>query len=265
MEQREVAEKAPDPVEPAELVTERLEAEITTLAAHLTAAECRFLLLVGEFDRREAFLAWGCRTAAFWLSWKCGIDIRSAQVERAVRAYRGVLSREEEDARAVQRRTQRGHEVDWDDELGLLSGRYRLAPEDGEVWMKGLDAAAEQLRRANADLGYSASFADALVVLAESYLAHGPAARAGGDRYLAMVNVDADVLAFDTREECAIHHGPALGAETARRLTCDCSAALVIRNSAGAVLDVGRKTRTLSRAIRRALTTRDVTCRWPGL
>ncbi len=154
--------------------------------------------------------------------------------------------------------------MDWDDELGLLAGRYRLTPEDGEVWMKGLDAAAEQLRQANPDLGYAASFADALVVLAESYLAHGPAARAGGDRYLAMVNVDADVLAFDAREECAIHHGPALGAETARRLTCDCSAALVIRNSAGAVLDVGRKTRTLPRAIRRALTTRDVTCRWPG-
>jgi hypothetical protein len=73
MGQREV----PNAAEPGELVTERLEAEITTLAAHLTAAECRFLLLVGEFDRREAYLAWGCRTAAFWLSWKCGLDIRS--------------------------------------------------------------------------------------------------------------------------------------------------------------------------------------------
>ena len=248
MEQRAVPETA---VDPGELVTERLEAEITTLAAHLTAAECRFLLLVGEFDRREAFLAWGCRTAAFWLSWKCGIDIRSAQeklrvaralhtcpyivaafaagrlsyskvraitrivtpeneeelvslalhataaqVERAVRAYRGVLSREEENAWAVERRVSRGHQVEWDDELGLLCGRYRLTPEDGEVWMKGLDAAAEQLRNANPDLGYSASFADALVVLAESYLAHGPAARAGGDRYLAMINLDADVLAL---------------------------------------------------------------------
>ncbi len=79
MGQREVPEVARDPGELGELVTERLEAEITPLAAHLTAAECRFLMLVGEFDRREAFLAWGCRTAAFWLSWKCGLDIRSAQ------------------------------------------------------------------------------------------------------------------------------------------------------------------------------------------
>jgi hypothetical protein len=39
---------------------------------------------------------------------------------------------------------------------------------------------------------------------------------------------------------------------------------LVIRNTNGAVLDVGRKTRTLPRAIRRALRQRDVTCRWPG-
>ena len=37
------------------LPTERLEAEITTLAGHLAAAECRWLLLVAEFDRREAW------------------------------------------------------------------------------------------------------------------------------------------------------------------------------------------------------------------
>jgi hypothetical protein len=32
---------------------ERLEREITRQAAHINAATCRWLLLVGEFDRRE--------------------------------------------------------------------------------------------------------------------------------------------------------------------------------------------------------------------
>ena len=35
------------------LPLERLEAELTEFAAHLSAAECRWLALVAEFDRRE--------------------------------------------------------------------------------------------------------------------------------------------------------------------------------------------------------------------
>ena len=58
---------------------ERLEAEITELAGHLAAAECRWLLLVAEYDRRRGYEEWGCRTCAHWLSWHCGLDLRAAQ------------------------------------------------------------------------------------------------------------------------------------------------------------------------------------------
>ncbi|MBW8826798.1 MAG: DUF222 domain-containing protein [Acidobacteria bacterium] len=58
---------------------ERLEAEITTLAAHLAAGTCRWLLLVAEFDRRRAWESWECRSTAAWLSWKCGIAYRTAR------------------------------------------------------------------------------------------------------------------------------------------------------------------------------------------
>ena len=57
---------------------ERLEAEITTLAGHLAAAVCRWLLLVAEFDRREGWARWECRSCAHWLSWQCGLDMRTA-------------------------------------------------------------------------------------------------------------------------------------------------------------------------------------------
>jgi hypothetical protein len=37
------------------LATEQLEAETCTLAAQFAAATCRFLLLIGELERREAW------------------------------------------------------------------------------------------------------------------------------------------------------------------------------------------------------------------
>ena len=82
---------ATEQMAPEAFATERLEAEIATLAAHLSAAECRWLQLVAEFDRREAWLQWGCRSCAFWLSWKCGLDIRSAQEKlRVAHALEGL-------------------------------------------------------------------------------------------------------------------------------------------------------------------------------
>ncbi len=58
---------------------ERLEAEITELAGHLAAAECRWLRLIAEFDRREGHAHWGCQTCAHWLSWHCGLAPRAAR------------------------------------------------------------------------------------------------------------------------------------------------------------------------------------------
>ena len=58
--------------------------------------------------------------------------------------------------------------------------------------------------------------------------------------------------------------GLRVSAETSRRLACD--AALVVMRHAGdgAVLDVGRRTRTVPPALRRALEARDRHCRFPG-
>jgi Domain of unknown function (DUF222) len=53
---------------------ERLEREITELAAHINAATCSWLLLVGEFDRRQGWGAWGCNSCAHWLSYRCGLS-----------------------------------------------------------------------------------------------------------------------------------------------------------------------------------------------
>ena len=52
--------------------------------------------------------------------------------------------------------------------------------------------------------------------------------------------------------------------ETSRRLACDASVVKMCHSADGAVLDVGRKTRTIPPSIRRALAARDTSRRFPG-
>ena len=55
-----------------------------------------------------------------------------------------------------------------------------------------------------------------------------------------------------------------VSAETARRLACDAATVTMWHGPAGEILDVGRRTRTISPALRRALAARDRHCRFPG-
>ncbi|HUH12306.1 MAG TPA: DUF222 domain-containing protein [Longimicrobiales bacterium] len=61
-----------------------------------------------------------------------------------------------------------------------------------------------------------------------------------------------------------LEDGTRVSSETSRRLACDASVVRVTRGPDGAVLDVGRKTRSISPALRRALEVRDGGCRFPG-
>ena len=58
--------------------------------------------------------------------------------------------------------------------------------------------------------------------------------------------------------------GTRLPAETLRRLACDCGLVATRTEADGSVLDVGRRTRSIPPAIRRALWLRDRGCRFPG-
>jgi hypothetical protein len=74
--------------------------------------------------------------------------------------------------------------------------------------------------------------------------------------------VDEDALAGGGGG-CELDDGPALSAETARRLSCDAS---VVRLSErkGKPLSAGRKARSVPPGLRRALRRRDQGCRFPG-
>ena len=58
--------------------------------------------------------------------------------------------------------------------------------------------------------------------------------------------------------------GPSIPAETARRLGCDASVIAIVEDADGDPLDVGRRTRSIPAALRRAMTARDRGCRFPG-
>jgi len=113
--------------------------------------------------------------------------------------------------------------------------------------------------------------ADALGLLAERFLAVAPEAADGlqtADRYLLTVHAPVTALPLraqvDPSDPPCVEHGSVLANETVRRIGCDAALVRVLESGDGEPLDVGRKTRVIPPAIRRALKRRDGGCRFPG-
>lgn len=205
-------------------------------------------------------------------------------VETVVRQFRRVQEAAEatrEERQQANRRLTYSY-----DEDGSLVIKVRLPAETGAIVLSALEAAISDLPMADADSpgfdvsaetsgaslatfaddkpSYTARRADALGLLAESYLKHGPAALNGGERHHIVVHVDAETLCAKVSGRCELDDGPAVPVETGRRLSCDASVVRILEGSDGEPLDVGRKTRTIPPALRRALKSRDQGCVFPG-
>ena len=179
--------------------------------------------------------------------------------------------------------------------------RARLTPEVGAVVLRALEAALEQVPAAAEDAadGDEASIAqrraDALGLVAESALAGTLDPGSASDRFQVTVHVAAETLcsraaagaAADTSAEtrvtdpAATESGAAAADAATDRTPIDgqavieqaggihvaCDAGLVVLRHApdGGVLDVGRRTRTVPTALRRALEGRNRNqCQFPG-
>jgi hypothetical protein len=188
--------------------------------------------------------------------------LTAAQLERAVRAYRRVTTEDANDLDADAHLT-----AFWDGD-GSLVLRGRLAPEEGALFLRALEAARDSLweRDTPSERGSAEprpTTAQALVALSEAALASDGGGSSGGDRYQVVVHVDAAALASDAEATCALEDGPAIAAETARRLACDASVVAISERN-GRTVRIGRKTRTISPGVRRGLRARDRGCRFPG-
>lgn len=106
---------------------------------------------------------------------------------------------------------------------------------------------------------------DGLIALAERTLAPQVDGRAGASGPVAqlVVHLDAAVLGPDGAREAYLDDGTRVSAEMFRRASCDSTLVTVATGESGEVLDVGRKTRAVPAAIRRALWSRDRGCRFP--
>ena len=98
----------------------------------------------------------------------------------------------------------------------------------------------------------------------EVFLAGGDTDAKGSDRYQVIVHADAQTLDTDADGRCEIEGVSPIAAETARRMACDASRVVIQENDKGEPLEIGRKTRTVPPAIRRALNSRDKGCQFPG-
>ena len=201
---------------------------------------------------------------------QCGT---TSQVERIVRAWRHADRIEA--AHDARRQHLDRHLQAWVDDDGMLVIRGRLTPEAGAVVQRALEAAAERLYQEARDADPEATDevtagqrrADAMALLAESALSADLDRGTAGERYQVVVHVEADALAAHGTTGPAVLEGPEgqrVSAETSRRLACDASIVTMRHAHDGAVLDVGRRTRTIPPAIRRALAARDRHCRFPG-
>ena len=87
----------------------------------------------------------------------------------------------------------------------------------------------------------------------------------GGDSQLVHVHTNMDVLKADgTEGQSEIEGCGNVSAETSRRLACDAGVVYWQEDSDGNTLNIGRKSRSVSPALRRALQRRDGCCRFPG-
>ncbi len=202
----------------------------------------------------------------------------AAQVEERCRQIRNVSS---ESRDVAQRAWQRRSLSLWRDPAsGTLRITVEVPIEEGEVIACALDRAVRAGGVANgpefASNGWHAQQADALVAVAKSYLAgrdgslerdRSPgsdesAGAAGGsvaaaDHYQVVVHVDESALRGGIgRSDLPI--------DTVKRLTCDGRLVTVVEDDRGRPLALGRKQRTVSTALKRALWSRDRGCSFPG-
>jgi hypothetical protein len=209
----------------------------------------------------------------------------AGQLERIVRGCRKCVAVEKDEAKRFAER-----EFSWshDDEGGVVF-RGRLPVEVGALVIRAIEAARDELGPPPAELLEDVSAetvwdrentmsprarnADALVAVAQSALA--PKA-SSADVYQVVVHVDADaltstgdmsapasVVSAETSRRCELENGQPLSQEMVRRLCCDGSIARILERD-GNPLSIGRKTRSIPPAMRRALRAAHGCCAFPG-
>jgi hypothetical protein len=106
--------------------------------------------------------------------------------------------------------------------------------------------------------------ADALRSICQQHLQQRGLPRRRGLLHAVNVTVSWETLTGTANDPAWLEHGGPVPAETARRLACDADVSRILLGPRGEPLDVGRRCRTVTPAIWKALVIRDGGCVYPG-
>ena len=268
--------------------------EIALLAAQVDVGMHRLLTCIRRFDQSEEWARHGALTRVATAAnevrlVEIALATTGAQLERVCRRFR----------RAVDEGALSDAQPDWDPsggergirvrttEAGLVRIEATLDPAEAALVLAAIEKARDELRAATGAVTATTGRvsaetrgrvaepavpgrADGLIAIAERTLAPAPVQQdqggaSGGGHHVhqIVIHLDQAVLGPDGAREAFLDDGTRVSAETFRRVSCDAALVAVTTGEGGAVLDVGRKTRAVPAAIRRALWSRDRGCRFP--
>jgi uncharacterized protein DUF222/HNH endonuclease len=212
----------------------------------LSYSKVRALTRVARPDNEDALMAFALKTTAARVEERCR-ELRCGTVDSATEANR-----------AFAKRSLRMHR---DPVRGTMTITVELPLEAGELIDKALDQARESSTSTGAEFAeesWSAQQADALVTMARSYLSgQRESSSTVSENYQVTVHVDRSAL-------CNGDGRSGLPIESVKRLCCDSDTVVIVEGENGEPLNIGRKTRTVPTAIKRALRSRDRGCVFPG-
>lgn len=186
----------------------------------------------------------------------------AAQLELICRKYRTVqrLARTTPDEIAARRYVTRRELDD-----GLVRIEATLLPDEAAAVMAAIEQVSRRVSAGTSPPRFDR--ADGLVALAQATLRGDAPERSPTEVVVTIPRaaLAAEAAAGATPDTLGVlADGTCVSAETARRLACDAGVVEVVEDEAGRPLSVGRRTRTLPAALKRALLHRDGACRFPG-
>jgi hypothetical protein len=214
-------------------------------SGRLSYSKVRAMTRVVGAHNEEELLSFALKTTTARVEERCR-ELRCGTVDSLDGAQRAFASRSLRVTRNADR--------------GVMTISIDLPMETGELVEKALDKARDDsVSKAEfIDESWSARQADALVSMASSYLSGNvEKTRNTSDDYLVTIHVDQSALANgDGRSSLPI--------ESVKRMCCDGHTVVLGESENGEPLNIGRKTRTVPTAIKRALIARDKACSFPG-
>ena len=163
---------------------------------------------------------------------------------------------------AGRHRLRRGLSGSW-----LLDGMLKvdgcLTPLAGEAFLAGLDANMPPPRDGDTRTPRQRRH-DALENMTRDWLDNGTTPQTGGEKPHVSLHTDLEALQGIAGGLHETETGTIIDVDSLRMVACDCSLTRIVFGPDSEILDVGRKTRVWSSALRKAIIARDRHCQGPG-